>query len=214
MNLLTTRAPSLPLATPLYSPPYVDQLNNVLRLYFNTIDSTFGALLTGNAGGKFLKFPYGAFFDTTTHTAASTAATYPITFNSTDFSNGVSLAAAPNNSRIVVAQSGIYNVQFSAQLANASNDGQDIEIWFRKNGTDIADSNTRFGLPPRKSTGAPSHDACGLNFFVSLDAQDYVELAWHTTSLDATIPFYTAPTSPTRPAIPSVILTVSFVSGI
>lgn len=214
MSLITTRAPSLPLATRLYDANYVDDLNKILRIYFNTIDSTFGALLTGNAGGKFLKFPYGAFFDTTSHVAANTTTAYVLTFNNTDFSNGVSLDASPNNSKIRVAQSGIYNIQFSAQLANNTNDGQDIEIWFRKNGTNIADSNTRFGMPARKSSGSPAHSAGSLNFFVSLDAEDYVELAWHTTNVGATIPYYAAGTTPTRPAIPSVILTVSFVSGL
>jgi hypothetical protein len=37
-------APNLPLATEEYSRQYQDQLNNVLRLYFNRIDSTFNQL--------------------------------------------------------------------------------------------------------------------------------------------------------------------------
>jgi hypothetical protein len=37
-------APNLPLATEDYSRQYQDQLNNVLRLYFNLIDSTFNQL--------------------------------------------------------------------------------------------------------------------------------------------------------------------------
>ncbi len=212
--LITTKAPALPIPTPLYSTLFHDQYNNVLRLYFNTIDNAFGALLTGNAGGQYLRFPYGSFYDTTDHVAASTAATYVLTFNNTDFSNGVSLDAAPNNSRIRVAQDGVYNIQFSAQLTNSTNDAQDIEIWFKKNGVDIADSNTRFGMPARKSTGASSHAVAAMNFFVSLNATDYVELGWHTTDVGATIEHYAAPTSPARPAIPSMILTASFVSGL
>ena len=41
-------APRLPNATQQYDPRYIDQLNNVLRLYFNQIDSILGQL-TANA---------------------------------------------------------------------------------------------------------------------------------------------------------------------
>jgi hypothetical protein len=37
-------APALPLAPEVYSRPYQDQLNNVLRLYFNRVDSILAAL--------------------------------------------------------------------------------------------------------------------------------------------------------------------------
>ena len=39
-------APSLPLATKEYSPLYIDQLNNVLRLYFNRLDNLLAQLVT------------------------------------------------------------------------------------------------------------------------------------------------------------------------
>ncbi|NDG32022.1 hypothetical protein EB118_18350 [bacterium] len=58
-----------------------------------------------------------------------------------------------NSSQIYVTYSGYYNIQFSIQLTNDTNAPQDIDIWFRKNGTDIANSNSRFGLAARKSPG-------------------------------------------------------------
>jgi hypothetical protein len=81
--------------------------------------------------------PYGAFQDSTDQTAANTTTAYAITLNTTDFSNGIYVS---NSSRINVRNYGIYNLQFSIQFKNTTNDAQDVDIWFRKNGTNIADS--------------------------------------------------------------------------
>jgi hypothetical protein len=153
--------------------------------------------------------PYGAFQDSTDQTAASTTVAYAITFNTTDFSNGVYLS---NSSRLNVRNSGLYNLEFSIQLKNTTNDSQDAEVWFRKNGTDIVASNSRFGLAARKSAGDPSHTIGALNFYVELVAGDYVELMWKVSDTGVSIEHYAAGTSPTRPATPSVITTMSYVS--
>ena len=153
--------------------------------------------------------PYGAFQDTTDQTAASTTAAYAITFNTTDFSNGVYLS---NSSRLNVRNSGLYNLEFSIQFKNTTNDTQDAEVWFRKNGTDIAASNSRFGLAPRKSAGDPSHTIGALNLYLDLVAGDYVELMWKVSDTGVSIEHYAAGTSPTRPATPSVITTMTYVS--
>jgi hypothetical protein len=117
-----------------------------------------------------------------------------------------------NSSRINVKNAGVYNIQFSIQLNNTTNDSQDADVWFRKNGTDIANSNSRFGLATRKSSGDPYHMIGSLNFFVELAANDYVQLMWRVSNTGVTIEQYPAGTSPTRPAVPSVILTVNYVN--
>ena len=153
--------------------------------------------------------PYGAFQDSTDQTAASTTAAYAITFNTTDFSNGVYLS---NSSRLNVRNTGLYNLEFSIQFKNTTNDSQDAEVWFRKNGTDIAASNSRFGLAPRKASTDPSHIIGALNFYLDLVAGDYVELMWKVSDTNVIIEHYAAGTSPTRPATPSVITTMSYIS--
>jgi len=153
--------------------------------------------------------PYGAFQDSTDQTAASATAAYAITFNTTDFSNGVYLS---NSSRLNVRNSGLYNLEFSIQFKNTTNDSQDAEVWFRKNGTDIAASNSRFGLATRKSAGDPSHIIGALNFYLELAANDYVELMWKVSDVGVSIEHYAAGTSPTRPATPSVITTMTYIS--
>lgn len=175
------------------------------RIGFNSI--ILLAPISANAGSDTV--PYGAFQDSTDQTAASTTAAYAITFNTTDFSNGVYLS---NSSRLNVRNSGLYNLEFSIQFKNTTNDTQDAEVWFRKNGTDIAASNSRFGLAPRKSAGDPSHTIGALNFYVELVAGDYVEIMWKVSDTGVSIEHYAAGTSPTRPATPSVITTMTYVS--
>jgi hypothetical protein len=194
----------------LYSESYFRQTNGGLNVYFNKLRNLFGALL-GPRGGKFLNLPYGAFQDSTDQTAANTTTAYAVTFNTTDFTNGVTLS---NSSRLNVAQAGIYNLQFSIQLKNTTNDGQDVDVWLRKNGTNIANSNSRFHPPARKSGGDPSHLIAALNFFVSLAASDYVEIMWRPTDVGVSLEHFATSSSPTRPAVPSAIATLSFVSNL
>ncbi len=210
MRLDNPAPPNLPLAPEEYERIYFESLTNVLRLYFNRLENITRNLL-GIEGGRFINFPYGAFYDTTDQTAASTTTAYAISLNSTTVSNTISVE---NSSQITFTYEGIYNIQFSVQLVNTDNAVQDIDIWFRKNGTDIANSNSRFGLAPRKSVSDPFHVVGSLNFIDSFAANDYIELYWCTTSTSAYIEAYTAGTTPTRPAIPSVILTATFVSSV
>ena len=203
-------APNLPLAPKEYSSRYIEQLNNVLRLYFNQLDN-FTRELNTSATTAGLRVPYGAFQDSTDQIAASTTVAYPVTFNTTDFSNGVTVVS---NSRITVANAGLYNLQFSIQLTNNTNATHDVDIWFRVNGTNVPASNSRFGLAQRKSPGDPYHIIAALNYFVSLNATDYVEIMWRTNDVGVYIEHYVASASPTRPAVPSAIATMSFVSAL
>ena len=153
--------------------------------------------------------PYGAFQDSTDQTAANTTTAYAITFNTTDYENGVYLS---NSSRLNVRNYGIYNLQFSIQFKNTTNDSQDIDIWFRKNGTDIANSNSRFAMPARKSSGDPSHLIAAMNFFIEMNAGDYMQIMWRVTDIGVSIEQYGTSTSPTRPAIPSAIATMQYIA--
>ena len=202
--------PTLGYPTEAYERRHFNENNGSLNIYFKKLSSVFGSLF-GPRGGRFMNAPYGAFQDSTDQTAANTTTAYAVTFNTTDFSNGVTLASG---SRLTVADAGIWNLQFSIQLKNTTNDGQDVDIWFRKNGTNIDNSNSRFHLSTRKSAGDPSHLIASLNFFVSLAANDYVEIMWRPTNVGVSIEHFATSSSPTRPAVPSVIATLSFVSNL
>ena len=202
--------PSLGTANVVYDQGFFTQSFGGLNVYFSRLTALFSALF-GRRGGKWINNPYGAFQDSTDQTAANTTTAYAITFDTTDFSNGVTLS---NSSRLNVAQAGIYNLQFSIQFTNTTNASQDVDVWFRKNGTNIDKSNSRFGFAPRKGAGDPFHTIAALNFFVSLAANDYVEIMWRTTDTGVSIEHYAASSTPTRPAVPSVIATLSFVSNL
>lgn len=209
-QLQTPAVPDLPNPQDKYDRLTVAQTNGALRTFFLKLTNALQSIASPR-GGRFINMPYGAFQDSTDQTAANTTTAYAITFDTTDFSNGVTLS---NSSRLNVSQSGIYNIQFSIQFKNTTNDTQDVDVWFRKNGTNIDKSNSRFGLGPRKSSGDPTHMISAMNFFVSMETNDYIEIMWRPSDVGISIEHYAASSTPTRPAIPSVIATVTFVSNL
>lgn len=153
--------------------------------------------------------PYGAFQDSTDQSAAAANTAYPITLNTTDFSHGITLT---NSSRLNVQSFGIYNVQFSVQFSNADSLIQDVDIWFRKNGADIPASNSQFSIQSKHGS-VDGHLIAAINFWVQLNANDYIELIWNTTNTNVKIEHIPAQTSPTRPVTPSAIVTMNYVSS-
>jgi hypothetical protein len=153
--------------------------------------------------------PYGSFSNNTDQTAPSVGATALVQFDTTEDSNGVYLS---NTTRINVRNAGIYNFQFSLQLANSTNDAQYADVWFRINGTDVVRSASRFGLPARKSTGDPSHLIGSMNIFLDLAANDYVEIAGAVSDVGVTLEHFAADTGIPRPVIPAAILTAQYIA--
>lgn len=165
-------------------------------------------LLPFSAAAYSDQLPFGAFQDSTDQSAASTTAAYAIGLNTTDYSNGITVS---NTSRINFKNAGTYDIQFSIQFANSDTQIQDVDVWFRKNGTDVAGSNSKFSVP-NSHGGTDGHLIASLNYFIQLVANDYMELMWATTSTSVKIEQIPAQTTPTRPATPSVIVTANCVS--
>ncbi len=209
-QLETPPVPDLPNPQDRYERLTVAQTNERLRTFFLRVRNAFQALL-GPRGGKYVNYPYGAFQDSTDQTAANTTTAYAIIFDTTDFSNGVTLS---NSSRINVSQDGLYNLEFSIQFKNTTNDTQDVDVWFKKNGTNIDKSNSRFGMQARKSSGDASHMIAAINFYVDMLSGDYIEIMWRPSDIGLSIEAYGTSTTPTRPAVPSVIATLTYVSNL
>jgi len=209
LPLLPPKAPNLPIGPLNYNQEYINQLLNVLRLYFNQLDN-MGSILAGQ-GGAFLNNPYGAFSSFVSQTATVNTATL-MTLDTTDFSKGVSISS----SKITVVNPGIYNLQFSAQFQNTDNQIQDISIWLKQNGVDIVGSTGLVSISARKSAsaGEEAHQITGWNYFVSMNPGDYIEIYWSTTLASVTIQTYAAGTGPVRPSTASVVATMSFVSAL
>lgn len=128
------------------------------------------------------------------------------------FSNGITVES---NSRIKVPCAGQYLVTFTLQVTNRSNTVAEFEVWAKDTGVNYPLSNTRFDVPARKSSGVWSHVVPAITgiFTVNDPTNDYLEIAWWSDNIDVFLENYAAGVSPTRPAIPSVILTINFVSA-
>jgi hypothetical protein len=143
---------------------------------------------------------YGSFYDTTTQTAAVVNTAYPITFNTTDLSLGVTVGSP--TSRIYVDRPNVYNVQFSAQLDKTAGGVGLVWIWLRKNGVNVADSAGQIRIQ-----GNNAEILAAWNYVIQLNAGDYIELMWEVD--DTSVILLADPASAVHPSVPSVILTVT-----
>jgi hypothetical protein len=201
-------APNLPLAPNEYDRRYSDQLNNVLRLYFNQLDKILGQL-NASVQASVINVPYIAVQDSVSHTVTANTAN-AMTFDTVDYSNSCSLVST---SQLTVTYAGIYNLQFSTQFQNTDTQLHDVSVWLRKNGTDIVSSTGLISIP-NKHGGVDGHTISGWNFFVSLAANDYIQIYWSTTNAAVTIQAYAAGVTPTRPSTASNVATLTFVSAL
>ena len=159
---------------------------------------------------------YGAFSDTTTQTAASTTTAYKMTLNTTDEAWGVSIGTP--TSKIVVANPGTYNLQWSGQFQNTDNSDHDVSVWLRKGNdggesVDIVGSTGYISIPA--SHGQVSgHTVVGWNWVLTLAADDFIEIMWSVDSTAVTIQSYAAQTNPTRPSTASLVVTMTQVGAV
>ena len=152
---------------------------------------------------KSLTRNYGQFYDLTTQSGSANTA-YSMKLGNTDMASGVSIVSG---SQIVVENTGTYNLQFSAQLGNTANTTIDFDIWLSKNGQNVDNTNTEVTLT--KQAGSLGRMVAAWNFLIQLNAGEYAELKWNCSASTGQIQYQTTQTSPTRPAIPSVILTMT-----
>jgi hypothetical protein len=143
---------------------------------------------------------YGSFYDTTTQTAAVINTAYPMTFNTTDLSFGVTRGSP--TSRIFVDRPNIYNVQFSAQVHKTSGGVGLVYVWLRKNGTNVPDSTGQIRIQ-----GNDGETLAAWNYVIQLNAGDYIELMWEVD--DTSVELLAEVATGIHPSIPSVILTVT-----
>ena len=225
----------LPNASAQYDPGQFNQLVRSLEQVILQLNNTYGSVLDQNqaaaaswfaksAGSGFaagirgaqvsngIALPFAMLISETDQTNASITGENLLTYDSVSPTNGISVT---NSSRIKVPCAGHYLVTFTLQVTNRGNTAAEFEVWAKDTGTNFPLSNTRFDIPVRKSSGVWSHVVPAITGIFTVDdpANDYLEIAWWSDSLDVYIENYAAGTSPTRPAIPSVIMTVNFVSS-
>ena len=212
VNLLrASKAPNLPIATPVYNQQSEDKYSNILRLYFNTLDNITGAIL-GVVGMTTFSAPYGYFIDTSTVAAVANVSA-PVLFNGTSLASSQVYIGTPT-SRIYITNAGIYNYQYSVQVTNSAAQIHPLTVWIRVNGVDVPDSASVVNLPVKRGA-VNSETVLAINYLVPIQAGDYVELIWLAD--DTAVSLSTIPAqvvAPIYPQAPAVILTVTFVSAL
>lgn len=140
---------------------------------------------------------YGSFYDSTTQVAASANVAYPITLNSTDLSNGVTV----NASSITFQNAGIYNVQWSGQFVDTKS--AQIDIWIKRNGADFLGSNGTVNVDNQNSHVLPS-----WNYFLNLSGGDVIQFYWASTSNTSSLTYAASASSPPyHPSTYSMLVT-------
>ena len=162
---------------------------------------------TGTTGAGGTLGYWGSFWDTTTQTASVINTAYPITINTADPSNsGVSVVSS---SRVTFANTGVYSITFSIQFTNHSTALGNTDIWLRKNGTDIADTNSHYDVPDKQGS-AFSSEILTVNYVLSLTAGDYIQVYWLTSN--TSVYLETVAAGGSFPRTPSIILTATQVT--
>lgn len=166
-----------------------------------TVTSASYALTSSFASNGVTNLAVGTFYDTNTQTILS-GASASLQLNTPVIQDGVIVAS---NSRITVSRTGIYNLQFSAQLSTPGGGSPDVHIWLRKNGINVANSNT--GVVMQNSN---QKHVAAWNFVESLIAGDYLELVAYLNG-GSSVLFLAEAAGPTNGGVgvPSMIVTMT-----
>lgn len=190
-------APNLPVGPTAYDQRYQNQFLSILRLFFTQLTNKVNAPV-----------PHGSFYDTTTQTNPVANAVNLMKVNSVyDSDDGTQYAVKKDTTRIYVTQTGVYNIQFSAQIDKVGGGADIIYIWIRVNGINVPNSATKVVI-----SGPNDEKVAAWNWVLTLADGDYFEIAWQSPDLD-TVLLAEAATG-NIPEIPSVIITVTWVSAV
>ena len=190
-------APNLPTAPTDYDQRYQDQFANVLRLFFTGVTNNVNA-----------PKPFASFYDTTTQTNPVANAVNLMKLNSTyDSGNGAQFSIQKDTNKVFISEDGVYNIQFSAQLDHIGGGAQIAYIWIRINGVNVPYSASKMVV-----NGPNDEKIAAWNWVLLFKGGDYFEIAWSSSSTGMVLLAEAA--TATVPEIPSVIVTVTWVSNI
>jgi hypothetical protein len=221
-------APALPLPREVYDRSQMDELVRTMRLYFNLLDQflsgTILAALNGGAGGNTITFPHIAASDSTDQVAGGNNTATVVKWNTLESGFGWTLNS-PGSATADVA--GVYTIRYSLQLLNSANAIHFATVWLKRTSNsvtaDVPNSATIFSIPAAKNNTTPSYTVGYSEATFSVNVGDEIELYWATdlagnptTPTDGVYIFHdAAQVSPfARPAIPSAIGSISFVSAL
>ena len=143
---------------------------------------------------------YGEFTKTSDQSPAVINTAYALTFDNTEIAEGISIGSPA--SRIVVVQSGLYQFDATVQIGSSSSSAKTVWLWFRKNGTDIANSARLVTININNG-----YTAVSMSEFFSLAANDRIEIMFAANDTAITVDNVAA--TAFAPAAPAVVLAVS-----
>ena len=145
---------------------------------------------------------YISAYSTIDQSGSTTVAT-AVLVGTTAFSSGISVAnnGSGNPTRITFAAAGTYMLAPSIQFANSAGSDYNVNIWFRKNGTDIANSNTIVNVPKVADGGFQFFQ---IALYEQVTAGQYIEIMWLPVNTAVTLDYTAA--GAIAPATPSIIL--------
>lgn len=106
-----------------------------------------------------------------------------------------------------MSETGVYDIQFSLQLDKTNANATPVYIWLRVNGIDVNYSASKVVI-----AGSDAELIPAWNFMLTLKAGDYIQLMWSSPSTNVELAAFAA-SSPV-PTIPSIILSINWVSGV
>jgi hypothetical protein len=217
-------APALPLPYDNYDRVQANEQIRALRLYFNLLDNYFSNTildaLNGALGGNSITFPHIAASDSTDQIAGGNDVATVVKWNTLESGFGWTLDA-PGSATAAVA--GVYTIRYSLQLLNSANAIHFATVWLKVNNSDVPNSASIFAIPAAKNNTTPSYVVGYSEATFTVAVGDEIELYWATdlagnptTPTDGVYIFHdAAQVSPfARPAIPSAIGSISWVSAI
>ena len=199
------QTPALPIPRPGPLKHYLDDLNNILRLFFNLLANIVNTVF-GELGGRFIDVPNALYFSTADQPIAVVNTGQPVTFNQTYLESGFSINGG-SNSQITATYAGVYNFQFTTQIASTSANSKTVFIWIARNGVDLGYTAKDFVLQ-----GSSDVNEATWNFNLDLTAGEYVEMIWSSDNIDAALNSEAA-TSP-HPGVSSAVVTINFISAL
>jgi len=117
---------------------------------------------------------------------------------------GVYVETTESGSKIFVTRSGVYNLEFSAQIKTSINQSKPADIWLAKNGVAVEQTNTQFFAPDRKGIYIAA-----WNFVSYMEPGDYLELMWYSEDTNLYLSNLPAQESIGIPAVPSLVLSLT-----
>jgi hypothetical protein len=210
------RAPRLPNAPPEYSRSYFDNFFSLLSTYFNQLDSSSPQQAESYTADNFygpttgLTCLHNTFVSTVSQSIGAPTTSQLVELSSAATTYGITLESG---NRLVVQVEGTYELTYSLQLCSTSAHSETIDVWVKKNGTDVAYSNRKHLTAHRRSGSIPSYNNALHTIIISVAVGDYLQLVWYPSETTVTLSNVGVGSSPTVPATHSVVINTKFISA-